>query len=762
MTMSSNMLLQQAVGHLQSGRFAQAEELLSRLLDSDADNFNALYIAGVVQSLQRRLQKAVDYFYRALALNSDNGLLQYNLAAALSELGRDDEAMPHHERAAALVPNDPDVWVNYGRSLSKLARRQEALDCYARALQRQPSHVQALSNQGALLTDMGRFEEALASFEKALTIDPKMAATWMNAANALGKLKRHEEALDYYERALRLNPDHADTWSNRGNALASLRRHDEALNCYDHALRVDRTQADAWFNRGMALASLGRYDEASGSYDEVIRLQPSNADAWFRKAHALHELKRHDEAIEHFEQASRIKPELDFLLGEIISAKMAICEWTDISSQCRQMADDIAHRENVAVPFTVLGVLDAPALQRKTAEDYARHFSGDVSLDALSPHQPGDKIRLGYYSRDFRNHATGFLTAELFELHDRNRFDVTVFSYGPAGADGMRQRISSAADRFIDVRDKSDKEIAQLSRELGIDIALDVQGYQTAHRAGIFACRAAPIQVNYLAYPGTMGAPFIDYLVADATLVTPESRKHYSEKIVYLPDSYQPNDRRRAIADRVFSRQELGLPERGFVYCCFNTNYKITSEIFDIWMRILAQVEGSVLWLFEGSSQAVRNLRKEATQRGIAGERLVFAQYMEQANHLARHRVADLFLDTLPYNAHTTASDALWAGLPVLTCPGESFASRVSASLLRAVNLPDLVTATLTEYEQQAIGLARDAEKLAQIKQRLADNRLQAPLFDTPRYVRHLEAAYATMFERSRAGLPAADIHVPR
>ena len=326
----------------------------------------------------------------------------------------------------------------------------------------------------------------------------------------------------------------------------------------------------------------------------------------------------------------------------------------------------------------------------------------------------------------------------------------------------MRQRLKVAFDKFIDVRNMSDRDVALLARSLEIDIGIDLNGFTEGERTDIFAMRAAPIQVSYLGYPGTMGADYIDYLIADPTLISASHQPHYTEKIVYLPNSYQPNDRKRRISDKVFTRAEAGLPQEGFVFCCFNNNYKITPDIFESWMRILGRVGGSVLWLFEDNEIAARNLKKEASVRDIDPERLVFARHMALPEHLARHRLADLFLDTLPYNAHTTASDALWAGLPVLTQIGETFAGRVAASLLNAVRLPELITTTRDAYEELAVELATDPAKLAGIKQKLSDNRLTTPLFDTELFAKHIEAAYMQMYERYQAGLPPDHIHVPQ
>ncbi len=350
--------------------------------------------------------------------------------------------------------------------------------------------------------------------------------------------------------------------------------------------------------------------------------------------------------------------------------------------------------------------------------------------------------------------------AELFEAHDASRFELYGFSFGPNKKDEMRARVSSAFDKFVDVTTKSDREVAQLSKDFGIDIAVDLKGYTQDSRTGIFAEGCAPIQVNYLGYPGTMGAEYIDYVIADNTVIPEESQAYFTEKVVYLPHSYQVNDSKRRISDRVFTKQELGLPEKGFVYCCFNNNYKILPETFDGWMRILKAVEGSVIWLFEDNSTVPENLYKEAESRGVDRGRLVFAKPMKPEEHLARYRLADLFIDTLPYNAHTTASDALWAGLPVLTCMGKSFASRVAASLLTAIRLPELISHTQEEYEAMAIELALNAEKFSEIKRKLENNRLATPLFDGKLFTRQIEAAYAEMYSRHQAELAPANIYI--
>jgi len=425
------------------------------------------------------------------------------------------------------------------------------------------------------------------------------------------------------------------------------------------------------------------------------------------------------------------------------------------------ISKNLTANEKVISPFALLALNDKATLHKKSSEIYIQsNFPFNPVLGPILKLSVNQKIRVGYYSADFHNHATGYLMAELFELHDKNKFELIGFSFGPIANDEMRQRLQKSFDQFVEVGNKSDIEIAQLSRNLNIDIAVDLKGFTRDSRSGIFSNRAAPIQVNYLGYPGTMGADYMDYIIADKTVIPVESQSYYSEKVVYLPDSYQVNDRKRLISEKQFTRQELGLPETGFVFCCFNNNYKILPSTFEGWMRILKAVDGSVLWLFKDNPWVVENLKKEAQKQGLDRQRLVFADYMPLSDHLARHRQADLFLDTLPYNAHTTTSDALWTGLPVLTLMGRSFAGRVAGSLLNAIDLPELITNTQVEYEALAIELAMSPNKLADIKSKLMANRLTAPLFDTPLFAKNIEAAYIKMMERYQADLQPEHISI--
>jgi predicted O-linked N-acetylglucosamine transferase (SPINDLY family) len=565
-------------------------------------------------------------------------------------------------------------------------------------------------------------------------------------------LGRNETAVESYDRALALQPGFADAHLNRGGALVGLRRYSAALSAFDKAVMLRPNHAPSYFNRAAALQHLGDYVAAVASYDTAISIDSNYADAHSNLGRALRELRRYEAAIASYDKALQLAKDTVSLRADRRHLMMQVCDWTDLQHDVTRIGDDLSQEAAASNPFYLLALTDAPALQRQAAEKWAAEHHPVVDFTTRATQRRAtERIHIGYFSADYHEHATAYLIAQLFELHDRSRFRVSAFSFGPDSNGPMRKRLRAACDEFIDVRHRSDIETVTLARDRRIDIAVDLKGFTTGNRAGIFARRAAPLQVNYLGFPGTMGAPYMDYLIADRTLIPPESQRHYAEKVIYLPHSYQVNDATREISERVPSRAELGLPESGFVYCCFNNSYKILPGVFDRWMRVLTRVENSVLWLLGDNPAAVRNLRREAAARNVSPQRLVFADRIDLPNHLARHRCADLFLDTLPCNAHTTASDALWAGVPVLACPGEGFAARVSSSLLHAIHLPELIAPNPERYEELAVHFAAHREALEEIRLRLHANRLTAPLFDTPRYTRDLETAFIDMYQGHQA-----------
>jgi predicted O-linked N-acetylglucosamine transferase (SPINDLY family) len=567
----------------------------------------------------------------------------------------------------------------------------------------------------------------------------------------LEKLEKdlNHEAEHFFSLSLELIPERLSTLINLSTVLLKLNKVEKAEEILNKAINLYPTNSSLYLNQGQLFEKKKNLKLALASYSKATECNVESSEAHYNRAVILQKLKRLNETLASFQRAFELNPDYEFLFGSLLHTKMHLCDWQDFDSNVEDLITKIREGKRSSPSFPVLALVDSLEIHRKVSDVWINDgYKFNTSLGSIPKYLRQKKIRIGYYSADFHNHATAYLMAELFELHDKSKFEIIAFSFGPELKDEMRQRLILAFDHFIDIRNKSDKDVAIMSREMGVDIAIDLKGHTQDQRVGIFSYRAAPIQVNYLGYPGTTAAEYFDYIIADTILIPVESQKYYCEKVVYLPNSYQANDRKRVISEKLFTRQDLDLPKDGVVFCCFNNNFKLTPRTFDCWMRILKAVNGSVLWLLEDNATAVTNLQKEAVARGLDPNRLIFAKRMKLPDHLARHKLADLFLDTLPYNAHTTASDALWAGLPVLSCMGESFASRVAASLLNAIELPELIVSSQEQYEAMAVELATNPVKLGAIKARLERNRPITALFDTLRFTKNIEEAYTQMYER--------------
>jgi predicted O-linked N-acetylglucosamine transferase (SPINDLY family) len=647
----------------------------------------------------------------------------------LGALQRFDESLSALDNVIALNPNIPEVWANRASALITLKRPDQAVECYARAIALRPSYTDAWKNRGVVLAMLGRPQEALDCFEKVIGLDASNLEAYRNAADLLLMLKRNKDAATRYTHYLARKPDDTNAWANYGVALVETERYSDGLEAFDKAVALDASNADAWNHRGNVLFQLKRYDEAATSYERALTLAPG----------------------------------LPYCAGYLAQSRLRCCDWSQIEQDRARVAEGLRSGFPVIDPFGNLVVSASPADQLRCARiTSAESSQGDVPRLWQGERYSHDRIRVAYLSADFRPHPVAFLIAGVFEHHDRSRFETVGLSFGPASDSDIRKRMAAAFDHFIDVRNDGDFDIAARMRRMEIDIAIDLTGFCEHGRTEILAFRPAPVQVNYLGFPGATGADFVDYVIADSTIIPKDHAQFFSEKVVYLPDSYQANDRKRPIAPRIPTRREVGLPDEGTVFCAFNNAYKITPPVFDIWMGLLRDVEGSVLWLLGDNPGAIRNLAHEAEARGIPARRLIFAHRVAPDEHLARFSLADLFLDTLPYNAHTTASDALWAGVPVVTCTGEAFASRVAASLLRAAGLPELITGSLDAYRALALELGRDRDRLKRLKEKLALGRLSCPLFDTARTTRHLEAAYAEMWRRRQQGEAPSSFTIPQ
>jgi protein O-GlcNAc transferase len=726
-----------------------------QLLSQCVNNAHAANSRGEYSVALELSQKAIN-----MAKNSPEAW--YNLGIALSGLGKRSRAMKAFEKTRIYALNSANAQNSIGLQLFELGAYHEAEQCFKRALSLMPDYVFALSNLGRLQGIQKRLEDAKASFRKAIDLQPDLALLYTNLGAILNNQNNHGEAEVVLRKSVELDAKSPETWSNLGGALYGLKRYEEAEAACRQAIELDAKSSEAWGNLGGALNGLKRYEEAEAACRQAIELDAKSPEAWGNLGGALNGLKRYEEAAECFGECLKLNADAKFLFGDLLYTKLRICDWRSLANDVSRIVKEINLGIGISNPFAVLGVTTDSAVQRKAAEIWVKDkYPEQTRLGNIPKRNRPDRIRIGYYSSDFHTHPVSIAIVEMLELHNREEFELIAFSLNAESKDEMQERVSAAVDRYIDVSSMNDREIAELSRSMMIDIAVDLNGHTQGDRTGIFAMRAAPIQVNYLGYPGTMGAEYIDYIIADRTTIPEEAISSYSEKIAFLPNCFFPSDRNRNISSCKFLRSEFELPEAGFVFCCFNNPSKISPATFDTWMRILHRVAGSVVWLASTNEAAKANLRKEAVARGINPERIVFAKIMPcMEDHLARHHLADLFLDTLPYNAHSTASDALWAGLPVLTCKGEAFASRVAASLLNAISLSELITSTQEEYETLAVKLATHPELLICIKEKLSQNKLTAPLFDTPLLAKHMEMLFAAMFEKYLSDVPPDYIYI--
>lgn len=706
---------------------------------------------GLAHHQQGRLREAQVLYQSAHQLDPMFADAVHHMGIIALQTNRISDAINMIQQAIQLDPTDPGAYNNLGMALEDGHKHEEALVAYDNALRIAPQHIEALLNRGNVLQTLKRWDLALNSYEKLIALAPNFADAYNNRGNVLRALKRHQEAIASFDRALSFNPGYAQALNNKGIALKDLNRLSDALQCYDQAIRLQPNYAEAFSNRGVVLKDLGHMEPARISFDRAIALNPNYAQAYGNRGGLLQELGKNKEALQDYEKALTLDSGIMPLYGKRMHVQMLLCDWTDFQQRRDQIVSGLNQNILLVDPFTVLTTIDSLALQKKVAELTVNEQYPEINtLGPIQNRPSGSKIRLGYFSADLRNHPVAYLMAELFEKHDKNKFELFAFSLGRPVRDDMQKRIAAAFDHFIEVDTQSDEEIAKLARSCNIDIAIDLGGYTIHNRTGIFSYRAAPVQVQYIGYLGTMGAPYIDYLLADPVLIPDNSRSYYTECIAYLP-SYQANDSKRKVSTKEFSRFELGLPESAFVFCCFNNNYKITPETFDSWMRILGKAPNSVLFLYANDQDTRANLKREAERRGIEPSRIVFGQRLERDEYLARYRAADLFLDTLPYNAGTTASDALWAGLPVLTCAGESFAARMCASVLQSIGLSELITTTIEEYELTAIELATNHNAIVELKQKLDRQKHSTALFDSDSFCRNLESAYQSMHVRCQS-----------
>jgi protein O-GlcNAc transferase len=707
----------------------------------------------------------------------DPPLDQLQALIDLYSQGQPQRALKQAETLVQQFPKSPVLFNIQGTVLKSLRQFDLSFAAFNKALAIKPEYADAYNNMGNAFQEQGKLEEAVEAYKKVLAIKPDYADAYNNMGTALKDQGKLEEAIEAYNEALAIKPDYAEAYNNMGITLQEQGKLDEAIEAYNKALAIKPDYADTYYNMGNALKEQGKLDEAIEAYNKALTIKPDYAETYYNMGVTLQEQGKLEEAIEAYNKALSLKPDYAHAQAQKLHQKAQICHWPVIDAY-RFNFEELGIVGESILPFTLLSLDDSPERQLNRAEKYIKannqqkplkmaenrvgssHYSKSKLNQNNVARRIPNRIKVGYFSPIFHQNPVSILSSRMLELHDTEKFEIFIFVYKKMINDQYCARLIKSGAKIIDVSKKSDKQIAELAMEKGIDLAIEFNGFLKNGRQGILAHRPAPVQINYLAYPGTMGADFYDYIIGDHVVI-PEDQKHnYAENIIYLPDCYMPHDNTRQISNKPISRAECGLPDNRFVFCCFNNSFKISPQEFDIWMRLLNKIEGSVLWLLKANEWSQNNLRNEASKRGVDADRLVFADKLPLEEHLGRLRHADLFLDTFNFNAHTTASDALWAGIPVVTKIGKSFAARVAGSLLNAIELPELITTTEKEYEALALSLASNPKTLTLIKKKLAEKKNSAPLFDTETYTKNLERAYIQAYQRYADGLPPAELNV--
>lgn len=774
-------------------QYPRAIEQYLRAIGLNRGDANTYMNLGNVYQAMGDYEKAIGAYDKSMVLEPSFVSVMINKAAAQDKLQRRANSVRILKCALMVNPQDASIHNNLGNIYQSTNQTRCALQCFTRALEINPLFHDAYYNRGNVRRELNQLDSALADYDRAISINAHIPEYYINRGNTQRELLRTKDAYTSFTNAVRISPHDARAYSNRGNAALDQGQVELALADYCCAVVLNPSYAQAYNNRGNALRLLGDRDNARKNYltawtldssyadalnnigvillenlqieesidhfNNAISLDPTSADAYFNKANALRELNLFSASIDEYTKALGVKPEYEFLKGLLLHAKMQICDWSHYAELLGDLERSIDCDKKCSPPFPVLALTNSLEQQLRVARLWTQSkFPEKKDHNNFNPiFSRSKKIRVAYFSADFRDHPVSYLMADLFEHHDRSRFEIIAFSLNKAKSDLMIERLKKSFDIWIDALNLSDAQIVEKARSLSLDIAVDLGGYTKNSRTGIFANRVAPAQVSYIGYLGSMGAAYMDYILADKTIIPDRHRSHYSERIAYLP-IYQANDSKRVMPQVQMTRAQYALPPAGVVYSCFNTNYKITPQIFNVWMNILKRVPNSVLWVYSDSQIAQDNLRRQALGCEVDSARILFAQRVDQTSYLQRFQLADLFLDTFPYNAGTTASDALWSGLPVLTLQGETFASRIAASILQALEMPELIVDSLLEYENLAVELGRDAQLLSTIKDKLLSNKSKSNLFKTDQFAFELERVYDEMVRRNLQNLGAQDI----
>ncbi len=761
-----SLRLAQAVECWQSGRRSAAEALCRAAVHEDPFQPDGYRLLAEILAATNREGEAIGVCRRVAELAPGDAANLRRLSGLLSQTGDAMGAAALLERSLAIEPQNPRALNNLGNLLIGMNRAADAVPLLERALRAQPAYPIAFNNLGIAFSRLGEHDKAIASYERALALTPGFSQASTNLANALaaaGLAAVHRgqatRALTVFDHALTLEPTLAKAHAGRGLALAAAGRGTEAVEAYARAAELDPRDVSVFQEVGALLLRLGRTANAHAAFSAALELQPDHVLAQEGCVMSLIALNRYEEAAPGLAALRVAAPWIAYLQGHEFHARLECCDWMGFEATHRELTERVRRGELAESPLSFLAHSESAADQRRCAETYVADKYAIRAAAAPRPRHSSPRLRIGYLSADLRNHPVAQLLAGVWESRDRSQFETYALSAAPDDGSELRTRLERAFDHFVDVTAMQDAALASHIADLQIDILVDLGGHTAGNRTRVLGYRPAPVQLAFLGYPGTVGAPFIDYIVADRHVIPAAEAIHYAEQVIYLPDSYLPTDFAGPPAVTP-TPAEAGLPP-GFIYCSFNAPYKISPSVFDSWMRILTAAPGSVLWLRDMPAAAKSNLARECMARSVNPARLVHAPPTPTlAEHRARLSLADLFLDTQPYNAHTTASDALGAGVPVLTLRGNTFASRVATSLLHAVDLGRLSVDSAEEYERIAVGLARAPDELAELKAHLRRVRATAPLFDTVRFCRHLEAAYREIWQRHLRGEKPSTLRV--
>jgi predicted O-linked N-acetylglucosamine transferase (SPINDLY family) len=741
-------IFKKAIELIENNQLESAINILKEAEKNFPNEFSFTNLLAQVSLENNNINDGINLLKKSLQINSNQPLVLFDLGIAFLKNNQLEEAIKFFDKSAILDPTNIKIFINKAVILNKLNRLDELINCYQRITQLNPNYIDAYTNQAETLYSIGKVDDALNLYYKAIEIEPKNSAIYNNFGNLFYKLDRLNEAINFYEKSITIKSDNPSAYKNLGLVFIKKRKSNEAINYLKKSIQ-NREDYEVYTNLAVIYSTLNN-KEALIYYDKAIKLKPNEAEAYVLKAYHLQSINKIDKAILTFDDALKINKDYKYLFGERLHSKNSICDWANFENDISWVNKRLKEKKCVAVPLSVCAFFDDPEIQKLGAEIYVKDkYPFNNNLGKISKYSKNKKIKLGYFSGDFGEHPVAYLVTELFELHDKAKFELFAFSVSDKIKSKTRTRIEKSFDEFVDVANYSDKEVALLAREKKIDIAIDLGGYTKNSRSSILAMGAAPIQINYLGYPGTTGANYIDYIISDKFIIPNELQHFYSEKIIYLPKCYQPNEESIPISKKIYTRKNEGIPESVFVFCCFNNSWKITPKIFKIWIRLLSKIEKSILWFPGFSSLAIKNLKNECSKLGVDEKRLVFSSIEKvREDHHAKIKLADIFLDCFPYGAQSTASDFLRAGVPVITLRGKSFSNQVASSILINLNLSELVTLSEEDYENLAIKFATNPDYLKEIKEKLMLNVKASSLYNVKEYTRSIESGYIQVYDR--------------